>query len=96
MKFNSAGKPVVTTLDDLWAVRNSSYEFRVAPLNEHPEMIVMQSENEAFSFPAGRYALVLKGQAYDFSVAGPITEPAQCLERIQAVNGAVYSECHNP
>ena len=96
MKFNSGGKPVVTNLDDLWAVRNSSYEFRVAPLSEHPEMIVMQSENESFAFPAGRYALVLKGQAYDFSVAGPITEPAQCLERIQAVNGAVYSECRNP
>ena len=34
--------------------------------------------------PAGRYALVIKGQAYDFTVAGPITDAAQCLERVDA------------
>jgi hypothetical protein len=45
-------------------------------------------------FPAGRYGLVLKGQAYDFTVAGTITESVQCLERIRAAN--VYSDCKNP
>jgi len=46
--------------------------------------------------PAGRYALVIKGQAYDFTVAGPITEAAQCLERVDAANGTFYSECGRP
>jgi len=44
----------------------------------------------------GRYALVLKGQAYDFNVAGQITDPKQCLERMAATNGQFYSECQKP
>jgi hypothetical protein len=48
----------------------------VAPLNENPEMPVLRPENSDFVFPAGRYALVLKGQAYDFTVAGSITDAA--------------------
>jgi len=32
-----------------------------------------------------------KGQAHDFTVAGPITEAAQCLEGIKAENGTFYS-----
>jgi len=43
--------------------------------------------------PPGRYVLVLKGQAYDFSVAGLVTDPRQCLERLAATNGQFYSEC---
>jgi len=53
----------------------------------------MLRPEDNFVFPAGRYGLVYKGQAYDFTVAGRITEAAQCLERIEAVNGAFYSEC---
>jgi hypothetical protein len=45
------------------------------------------------SIGARRYALVLKGLAYDFSVAGPVTDPRQCLERLVANNGRFYSEC---
>jgi hypothetical protein len=46
--------------------------------------------------PAGRYVLVLKDQGYDFTVAGKVSEPAQCLERTDAVNGSFYSECLAP
>jgi hypothetical protein len=56
-------------------------------------MLVITPESEDFVFPAGRYGLVVKGQAYDFTIAGPITEPAQCLEGIKAENGTFYSEC---
>ena len=94
--FSSTGKPIIADVDDLWAVRSNSYEFRVAPLSQSPEMIAIRSENDDFSFSAGRYALVLKGQAYDFSVDGPITQAEQCLERTEALNGAVYSECQAP
>jgi hypothetical protein len=46
--------------------------------------------------PAGRYVLVLKNIGYDFTVAGNITDPAQCLERTEAANGVFYSDCVKP
>jgi hypothetical protein len=83
-------------VQDTWTIRNISYDFRVAPLGEGSEMLMIKPENEDFVFPAGRYGLVIKGQAYDFTVAGPITEAAQCLEGIKAENGTFYSECRRP
>jgi len=68
----------------------------VAPVMEHPEMVLLRPDDPNFVFPSGRYALVLKGQAFDFTVAGPITEAAHCLERTEAANGTFYSECRNP
>ena len=41
----------------------------------------------------GRYALILKDEAYDFSVAGEITDSRQCRESIAAANGTFYTEC---
>jgi hypothetical protein len=93
MAFNTAGQASMTNVEDSWTIRNVSYDFRVAPLGENSEMLVIRPENADFVFPAGRYALVVKGQAYDFTVAGPITEAAQCLEGIKAQNGTFYSEC---
>jgi hypothetical protein len=97
MTFNTAGQASTTTVQDTWTIRNISYDFRVAPLGEGSEMLVITPESEDFVFPAGRYGLVIKGQAYDFTIAGPITEPAQCLEGVKAENGTFYSECrHSP
>ena len=96
MKFGQTGQITTTALDDLWAIRNKSYEFRVAPLSENPDMLIIQPENSDFVFPAGRHGLVLKGQAYDFSVAGPVMDPAYCLERFEGANGIFYSECRKP
>jgi hypothetical protein len=97
MTFNTAGQASTTNVQDTWTIRNTSYDFRVAPLGEGSEMLVITPEREDFEFPAGRYGLVIKGQAYDFTIAGPITEPAQCLEGIKAENGTFYSECrHSP
>jgi hypothetical protein len=93
MTFNTAGQASTTNVQDTWTIRNISYDFRVAPLSEGAEMLMIRPENEDFVFPAGRYGLVIKGQAYDFTVAGPITEAAQCLEGIKAENGTFYSEC---
>jgi len=95
MKYGQSGL-VTTALDDLWVIRNKSYEFRVAPLSDNPDMLVIAPENSDFVFPAGRHGLVLKGQAYDFSVAGPVTDPAYCLERLEGANGIFYSECRKP
>jgi hypothetical protein len=97
MTFNTAGQASTTNVQDTWTIRNISYDFRVAPLGEGSEMIMIRPESENFAFPAGRYGLVIKGQAYDFTIAGPITEPVQCLEGIKAENGTFYSECrHSP
>jgi hypothetical protein len=96
MTFNSVGQASTTEVEDSWTVRNVSYDFRVAPLADSSDMLVVRPEKEEFVLPAGRYALVVKGQAYDFTVAGPITEAAQCLERVDAANGAFYSECGRP
>jgi len=96
MTFKTAGPASMTNVQDTWTIRNISYDFRVAPLGEGSEMLMIRPESEDFVFPAGRYGLVIKGQAYDFTIAGSITEPVQCLEGIKAENGTFYSECRRP
>jgi hypothetical protein len=94
MSFDAAGQASRATVEDTWTMRNISYEFRVAPLPDNAEMLLIRPDADRV-IPAGRYGLVFKGQTYDFTVAGPITEAAQCLERIQAANGEFYSECRH-
>jgi hypothetical protein len=91
--FDKDGKQVVAHVDDNWVMRNISIPYRTAPKKDDPDMYEIRSENPDLPLTPGRYALVLKGLAYDFSVAGPITDPRQCLERLVAANGRFYSEC---
>jgi hypothetical protein len=91
--FDKNGKQVVTDVDDNWVMRNISIPQRTAPKKDNPEMYEVRSENPGVPLAPGRYALVLKGLAYDFSVAGSVTDPRQCLERLVATNGRFYSEC---
>jgi hypothetical protein len=95
MTFTPGGTASTSTVEDQWTIRGTSYPLRVAPVSENPEMLIFRPEDPDFVFPSGRYGLVLKGQAYDFTVAGPITDPTQCLERVEAANGAFYTECRN-
>jgi hypothetical protein len=96
LTFDSKGKPRLSPVSDAWNIRNLSYEFRVRPIAGNPEMLMVQSENPDFTLPAGRYVLALRDQGYDFTVSGKVTEPAHCLERTDAANGAFYSECQQP
>ena len=96
MTFNSGGRASTTSLDELWAIRSVSYELRVAPLSDSPEMLVMRPDNPDFVLTPGRYGMVLNGLAYDFTVAGEPTETTHCLERTEAANGTFYSECRKP
>jgi hypothetical protein len=91
--FNKDGKQVVTPVDDNWVMRNISVPYRTSPRKDNPEMYEVRSENPDAPLAPGRYALVLKGFAYDFTVAGSVTDPRQCLERLVATNGRFYSEC---
>jgi hypothetical protein len=93
LSFDKDGKQVASKVDDNWVVRNISSPYRTAPKKDVPDMYEVQSENPGTPLAPGRYALVLKGYAYDFSVAGPVTDPRQCLERLVATNGQFYSEC---
>jgi hypothetical protein len=86
------GQAKVAPIEGSWRVRNKAYDFKVSPLEGNREMIVIQPGPE-FVFPPGRYALVLNGFGYDFTVPGKVTLPEQCLEQIEVLNGAVLSEC---
>jgi hypothetical protein len=82
--------------DDMWVMRNISFPLRLSPVHDNPEMLELHSEDPALELTPGRYALVLKTQAYDFSVEGESTDPKQCIERIVAANGTFYSDCKRP
>ena len=91
--FDQAGKPIASKPDDSWVIRNISVPYRTSPRKDEPDMYEVQSEDPETALAPGRYVLVLKAQAYDFSVGGAITDPKQCLERLAATNGQFYSEC---
>lgn len=95
MKF-AAGEPAkIVKIAGDWAIRSKSYQLGVAPINKKPEMIMLRPRDPQFSFTPGRYALVFRGDGYDFSVAGQMTDAAQCLERTDALGGMIYSECRD-
>jgi hypothetical protein len=82
--------------DDMWVIRNISFPFRSSPVNGSPEMYEVHSEDAALELSPGRYALILKTQAYDFTVEGVTVDPKQCIERTVASNGTFYSDCKKP
>jgi len=96
LTFDGKGKASFVSVTDAWNIRNQAYEFRVRPLPGNLEMLMVQSEKSDFALPAGRYVLALKSQGYDFTIAGKVTDPSQCLERTDAANGAFYSDCQKP
>ena len=93
LTFDSKGRATYSPVSDEWSIRNTSFEFRVRPIAANPEMLLIQPEKSDFVLPAGRYVLALKNQAFDFTIAGKATDPAQCLERTDAANGTFYSDC---
>ena len=90
------GKPKLSNAEEAWVIRNVAFPYKVAPVRDNPDMYEIRPEDPNFILEAGRYALVVKGIAYDFSVAGPIIGTNQCLEQIRAANGIFYSECRKP
>jgi hypothetical protein len=96
LTFDAKGKPGYSPVSDAWNIRNVTYEFRVRPIAGNVEMLLVQSDKPDFTLSPGRYILVVKDQGYDFTVAGKVTDLAQCLERTDAANGEFYSECQKP
>jgi len=95
LAFDSKGNAKTAAVEQTWVVRNQSYELSVAPFVDNPEMILMRAAVPDLVLPAGRYALVLKGVGYDFTVEGALTDKAHCLERTDGLDTAFYSECKN-
>jgi hypothetical protein len=95
MKFSGNAPPTIAKIEGQWAIRSKSYEFRVAPLGDNPEMVLLQPADQNLSLTPGRYVLVLAGRGYDFSIAGKLTDTDQCLERTDVLGGAVYSQCRS-
>jgi hypothetical protein len=93
LTFDAKGKVSFASVHDAWNIRNIFHEFRVRPIPGNPEMLLVQPEKADFALPAGRYVLVLRNQGYDFTIAGEVSDPAQCLQRTEAANGTFYSEC---
>jgi hypothetical protein len=94
--FDAAGKPVVTPEEQSWVIRNISIPFRAAPIKEEPRMYDVEPRDADLELSPGRYALVIKGLAFDFTIDGVVTDKRHCLERIEAANGVFYHECQNP
>ena len=92
-KFDPSGKPIIAKVDDTWVIRNISYPYRTAPYKGQSDMYEVVGDDPDKPLSPGRYALILKDEAYDFSVAGEITDSKQCLESVAATNGIFYAEC---
>jgi hypothetical protein len=93
MGVDESKKAVISQPQDIWVIRNIAFTYKTGPLEGHPAMFLVQPESPDFALAPGRYVLVIKGQGYDFSVAGTITDPSQCVERVNAVNGDFYTPC---
>lgn len=89
----AGGKPKSMAIEDTWAVRGGAIDLRIAPVPTNSEMIVIRPADPNFTLSPGRYVLMFKNQAYDFSVAGTVSDTAQCLERADLQDRSVYSEC---
>jgi hypothetical protein len=87
------GKPKPIPIPDTWAVRGGAVDLRIAPVAANKEMILIRPADPNFTLSPGRYVLMFKNQAYDFSVAGTVNDTAHCLERSDQQDGSAYSEC---
>ena len=93
MKFDGAGTVVTVPQRDTWIIRSGGYDFRVLPVSDDREMILVRPEDPEFAIPPGRYALMLNGQPYDFRVEGLVTDPAQCVESFPTARGPIFYDC---
>jgi hypothetical protein len=86
------GRPTTLPVPSEWRVREKPYELNISPLEGDREMLLVEPA-PGLVLPPGRYALVLNGEGYDFTVPGPVTALEQCLEQFQVQNGVILSEC---
>jgi hypothetical protein len=94
MRFGPGGTLVTVPPEvDTWLIHTAGFDFRVLPVSNNKEMILIRPDNPDFVLPAGRYVLLLNGQPYDFSVAGKVADPRTCVEGTMTNRGPVFYEC---
>lgn len=94
MRFGPGGtlvtvKPEVET----WLIHTAGFDFRVLPVPDQSEMVLVRPEDPDFELPPGRYALIVGDEPYGFSVAGDVTDPRACVEGTVTNRGQVFYEC---
>ena len=47
MSFDLDARAKVSNLDDQWAIRSASFELRVTPVDDNPEMLLLRPENRS-------------------------------------------------
>ena len=94
LQFGPAGTLVMVRPEvETWLIYNTGYEFRVLPVPDNQEMILIRPDDPDLVLPAGRYALMLGDQPYDFAVAGIVTDPRSCVEGAATPRGPVFYQC---
>lgn len=93
MGVDANKKAAMVSAGDSWVVRSTAFPYKAGPVDDQQRIFSLQPESEGSTLSPGRYALVVKGVGYDFTVAGEVTDPNHCVERINAANGAFYSPC---
>jgi hypothetical protein len=76
-----------------WQFQPTTYSLKMPAAEGSQDMIAIRPDAE-FAFPPGRYALVLDGLPYDFTVAGSNASAGPCMvEVLRTLSGSVYAKC---
>jgi hypothetical protein len=88
LTFDASGKAVnAPPPEDRWVIRDTGFDFRVRPVRDNLEMVWVQPDETSAPLPAGRYVLMINATPYDFTVEGPVSAPAHCLESVATARG---------
>lgn len=97
MKFGPGGTLVTVRPEvETWLIHTAGFDFRVLPVQENQEMILIRPDDPDFVLPPGRYVMLLNDQPYDFTVAGKVTDSRACVEGTVTNRGPVFYECRPP
>lgn len=82
-----------SAISGVWHARDRGYNFLVSPYGDTKEAILVRHTDPNFVFPSGRYLFIVGQEYYDFSVAGPVTDPEHCEEAIMEMATVKYEQC---
>jgi hypothetical protein len=94
MRYGPGGTLVTAKPDvESWLIYSAGFNFRVLPVPDDQEMILIRPDDPDLVLPPGRYILLLNDQPYDFTVAGEVTDPRFCVEGVATPRGPVFYVC---
>jgi hypothetical protein len=97
MRYGPGGTLVTVKPDvDTWLIYTAGYDFRVLPVPDNPEIILIRPADPELVLPPGRYVLLINDQPYDFAVEGKVSDPRSCVEGVATPRGPVFYVCKTP